>query len=229
MIPRPLAPPHRVEGVYRAPWTERVGLEDPVALRAFAWSLPISFLAGVVVLWSAWEQGMLVAVAAGLVASVVIEAVGVAATVGIATFVGSAAGRVLLPTGRSTPSVEDFSLEKSLVIRGMVADAVRHLETRMRAEPSNLALRLFLADLYAGEARQPLSAERLYLGVKREAATTAAQHLHATNRLIDLYGGALRDADAAAREMRDLAERHPGSRGAAFAADALRDGSPADA
>lgn len=229
MTPPRFAPPPRVEGVYRAPWTERVGLEDPAVIRAFAWTVPIAVVTTAVVLWSLWSLGWWVAVTGALLSFPLTMLVGIGGSVGLAHLAGVAAGRILLPTGRSTPAVEDFSLEKSLVVRGMVQGAVRHLETRLRAEPGNLALRLFLADLYAGEARQPLSAERLYLGVKRDEAATAGQHLHATNRLIDLYGGALRDPAAAAREMRDLAERHPGSRGAALAAEALRDASTADA
>lgn len=159
---------------------ERLGVDCPLALRAIAWSLPVAVLVGVVVLAACWDSGVLLAAVAGLLAFGGTALVGSGGVLLCAHLAGTAAGRILLPSGRTTPAVEDFSREQSLAIRGLVAEAVARLEGRCRAQPANAALHLFLADLYAGEAHKPHHAARTFRHVKQLRAISAAQDLYAT-------------------------------------------------
>lgn len=211
---------------YRPSLSERLGVDGPLALRAIVWSLPVAVLVSVVVLAACWEHGVFLAAVAGLLAFGGTALVGSGGVLLCAHLAGTAAGRILLPSGRTTPAVEDFSREQSLVIRGQVDEAVALLERRCRAEPGNAALHLFLADLYAGDARKPHHAARTFRHVKQLRAIPAAQDLYATQRLIDLYSGPLANPDRAAVEMQHLVARHPGLRAAAYAEGLLGTVSP---
>lgn len=212
---------------YRPSLSERFGLDGPQLLRALVWSLVPASGVGIVAVTSWWEYGAVVAVAAGLLAFAVTGLVGSGGVLLFTHLSSVAAGRLLLPTGRSSPTPEDFSREQSLVIRGQVAEAIQLLARRCSAEPANAALHVFLADLYAGESRQPHHAARTFRQVKQIPRVSAAHDLYATQRLIDLYLGPLDNPDRAAQEMRHLVAKHPGSRAAADAGRLLRTAPPA--
>ena len=192
-------------------------------VRAVAWALPLAAVAAVATFVYLLERGVLLALPG---AFLVFCAVTLGVAFGsqfIAHATGRAAGALVLPSGSSTPVVRDFSLEKSLVIRGRVPEAVASMERQLAAAPDDAELCIFAADLYAREAREPRRAEALFRRAREAKGVSAGQDHYATQRLIDLYLGPLDDEARAADELRRLIERHPGTRSAAYAEGALRD------
>src|SRR6202008_1562982 len=160
-VPGDDGPPVSPRG--RVDFAHRIDFEDPAVWRALAWSLPLSALIG----WLAlrWAVGtgtrwaLLVAVLAFAV-TLVASAAGA-----LALAYGSARGATafLLPGGAGTPSVRDFSYEKTLLARGRLAGGVAARGPALAARPDDAALCLFLADVHAREAGDPARAERLFL------------------------------------------------------------------
>jgi len=205
--------------VFRPEWMD---LDDHTVLRAMAWSLPAAIIGAMSVFVFLMEYGVLLALPGAVLAFLAILGVTVWGVQAM-THAGAWAGASLvLPSGSSTPVVRDFSLEKSLVIRGRVSEAVRSLEAQLAAAPNDPELCIFTADLYAGEAKEPRRAEPLFRRAREAPKVSAGQDHYATQRLIDLYLGPLDDEARAAGELRRLIERHPGTRAAKYAEGALR-------
>ncbi|MFL5541103.1 MAG: tetratricopeptide repeat protein [Longimicrobiaceae bacterium] len=128
----------------------------------------------------------------------------------------------LAPSGRSTPSPDDYSYEKALLARGKVDEALLSIDVRLANRPDDPALCLFAADTYAREGRNPAKAERLYRRVREMEGASPEQDYRATNRLIDLYMGPLDDPARAEAELERIRLRHAGTTAAAHAEQALR-------
>jgi len=205
--------------VFRPEWLD---LEDLTILRAFVWSLPAAIIGAMSVFGLLMEYGVLVALPAAVLAFFAIIAVIVGGSQALALGGARAAAALVLPSGSSTPVVRDFSLEKSLVIRGRVAEAIGSLEAQLAAAPGDPELCIFAADLYAREAKEPRRAAPLFRRAREAPNVSPGQEHYATQRLIDLYLGPLDDEAAAAGELRRLIERHPGTRVASYAEGALR-------
>jgi hypothetical protein len=205
--------------VFRPEWLD---LEDLTILRAFVWSLPAAIIGALSVFVLLMEYGVLLALPGAVLAFFAIIGVIVGGSQAMAHGGARAAASLVLPSGSSTPAVRDFSLEKSLVIRGRVAEAMHSLEAQLSAAPDDPELCIFAADLYAREAREPRRAEPLFRRAREAPKVSAGQDHYATQRLIDLYLGPLDDEARAAGELRRLIERHPGTRTAAYAEGALR-------
>jgi len=200
----------------------RPDLRDPVVMRALGWSLPVSLLLGGLVMHWTSGWGGLAAVASGVVAFAATLAVSAGSAVALAG--GSAAGLTsfLMPSGGGTPSVEDYSYEKSLLVRGLVDAAVSALEVRLANRPDDAGLCIFLADVYARNAGDAAKAERLFLRARELPGAAKAQDYHATTRLIDLYLGPLDEPARAAAELARMRRLHPGTQGALHAETALK-------
>ncbi|MBY0490831.1 MAG: hypothetical protein K2R93_13400 [Gemmatimonadaceae bacterium] len=70
------------------------------------------------------------------------------------------------------------------------------------------------ADLHLGRDGRPERARELLIRLRQTPGVSRGDELFATQRLIDLYFGALRDEPRALSEMRRLVERFPGTRDA---------------
>ena len=115
---------------------------------------------------------------------------------------------------------ETFSYEESLLARGNHAAAIASFEKHAAAGTGGTTLLLRTADLHAQHGN-PKRASELYREVQKLANVAPAQHMYATNRLIDLYTGPLPNAEAAVSELRLLIARHPSSPAAKHARTAL--------
>src|SRR5688572_12652771 len=126
------------------------------ALKTAVWSLPISVLTGAIVWLEFLDYG-----AVGFVLGLLGAALAFAFTAGGAWLFTELAGRLTETRGLSTPSVADFSLQKSLVARGRTAEAIDSYEAHLALHPTDAAAYLLLADLYAAE-QKPLRAIDLW-------------------------------------------------------------------
>lgn len=100
--------------------------------------------------------------------------------------------------------------------------AVSALEVRLASHPDDAALCLFLADVYARDARDPAKAERLFLRARETPGAAKTVDYHATTRLVDLYLGPLDEPARAAAELERMRRLHPGTQGAVHAETALK-------
>lgn len=172
---------------------------------------------GVLAMWLAVTSpvGRLMLIGAGAVVG------GYAAFRSVAMIVRGVAlalASVVLPRGRTTPPVDDYSLEDALLMRRDVRGALASFEEKIASDPALVGARLRAADLYLGEGNDPARAEVLLRAVQRIAGVTHRDDAYASSRLVDLYD-ARGDTGRAVVELRRLAERYPGTR---TAADALR-------
>lgn len=115
---------------------------------------------------------------------------------------------------------ETFSYEESLLARGNHAEAIASFERHAAAGTGGATVLLRTADLHTQHGN-PRRAVELYRDVQKLTNVAPAQHMYATNRLIDLYTGALPSAEAAVSELRRLIARHPSSDAAKHARTAL--------
>jgi hypothetical protein len=82
-------------------------------------------------------------------------------------------------------------------------------------------VRVRAAELYVRHGRDLRRAEALYKELRRLPQATPRHDVFASNRLIDLYLGALPDPGRALVELRRLIERYPGTEPAQRAREAL--------
>jgi len=190
-------------------------------LKAFTLSLqPAALVCGLVFVALA-RRGVLVAIAGALLAfAATVALMGLIALL-LSDRFASGAMAFIAPSGRSTPSPDDYSYEKSLLVRGRVDEALTALEARLANHPEDAALCLFLADAYAREGRDPAKAAPLYLRARELPEVSPEQDYRATNRLIDLYMGALDDPVRAAAELDRMRRLHPGTTAAVHAEKTL--------
>jgi hypothetical protein len=191
-------------------------------LKAFTLSLQPAALVGALAFGVLARGGVLVAFGGALLAFVgTVMVTGLIALLLSDRFARGAMSFVA-PSGRSTPSTDDYSFEKALLARGKVDEALTSLEVRLANHPDDAALCLFVADVYAREGREPAKAERLYLRAREMVGASPEHDYRATNRLIDLYMGALDDPARAEAELERMRLRHAGTTAAAHAEQALR-------
>jgi hypothetical protein len=200
----------------------RIDFSDPHVWRALAWSLPLSALVGGLVMnfTSASVGGW--AIPLGILSFAATLAGSAALAMGIAHGSARGATAFLLPSGGGTPSVKDWSYEKSLLARGRVDEAVAALNAHLAARPDDPALCLLLADVYARQAGDPARAAELFARVRRIPGAARGDDYRATTRLIDLYLGPLDDRARAEAELEWMRTRHAGTEGARHAETALK-------
>jgi len=124
-------------------------------------------------------------------------------------------------SGASTPSEDQYSYQQALVMQGKVNEALASYEDAIAERPSDATPRILAADLYAKLPDGKRRAAELFREVLRLPSLPAGQDIYATNRLVDLLTGPLRDPGRAAVELRRLIERHPESTAATHARAAL--------
>jgi tetratricopeptide (TPR) repeat protein len=146
----------------------------------------------------------------------------VAAIVGLkaGTAAGRAAARVYMG-GDSTPYEEQFSQEQALVMQRDYAAALALFEQRITLAPAEPRVRIAAADLYATHGENPKRAAELYREVQRSPEVKSGQDVYVSNKLADLYLGALKEPKRALVEFRRIIDRYPGSTAANHAKLAL--------
>ena len=153
--------------------------------------------------------GILGFLVVGLVAWLAIMAVSRAAGGGFSAFIQ--------PQGTYEAT---FSYEDSLLARGNYAEAIAAFERHVAEGTGGAPVVLRTADLHVKHGDVNRAAE-LYRIAQQTPNVAAESHMYATNRLIDLYTGALSNPDAAMSELRRLIAAHPSSDAAKHARTAL--------
>lgn len=196
--------------------------DDPTTVKAFAKSLPVAGLAAAVAFTELAGLGRLVGAFLALLVFLIAEVLTATLILGVVGTGARAALSIVSPNGSSTPPPDDYSYEKSLLVRGNVAEALTLLEARMAEHPDDPALWLYAANVHVTNARDPVGGERLFLRVREMPGVSRAQDYAATNRLIDLYMGPLDDPTRAIAELERMRQRHAGTTAATHAEHALR-------
>lgn len=132
----------------------------------------------------------------------------------IAWSIVDGAGRGIIafvqPSGNSTPYARTYSAHQALAASGEFTEAFAAYDRTMQQEPMNLEIRRQAAELHmrSGDVRR---AESLFIEMRRLSTVSSAEELLATQRLVDLYLGALGSDGRAMVELRRLVERFPNS------------------
>ncbi len=154
----------------------------------------------------------------GLVAGLGAAVVSWLAIIGISRLAGGVLGTFIQSGGTYE---QKFSYEDSLLARGHYAEAIASFERHAAEGTGGATVMLRAADLRAKHGGNPKRASELYRDVQRLPGVSTADHVYATNRLIDLYMGPLPNADAAVSELRRLIATYPSSDAAKHARIAL--------
>jgi hypothetical protein len=120
---------------------------------------------------------------------------------------------LIWPSGQSTPYEPSYSTEQALSARGDRAGALEAYDEAMRLRPMDPEPRFQAAELLF-RSSTPEKAVRLFVQARRLSGRNRSKELYATQRLIDLYLGKLDDRPRARAELRQLANRFPGTRDA---------------
>ena len=153
----------------------------------------------------------------GLVGAVGVGVLSWFIIIGISRLAGGSFSAFIMPQGTYE---ETFSYEDSLLARGNYNAAIAAFEKHVAAGSGGTALMLRTADLHVKHG-DPKRAVELYRQAQGAPAVPAADHMYATNRLIDLYTGALANPEGAMSELRRLIAVHPSSDAAKHARTAL--------
>jgi tetratricopeptide (TPR) repeat protein len=117
-----------------------------------------------------------------------------------------AAGSILLPSGKGSPTPREYSEVQALVIRGRYAEAADSYRAIIEDDPADIEARLRLGALLEEKCGDSPGAEACYLGV-RGIDPTPQQDWLASNALIDLYHREAQREPLKA-ELARLAQRH---------------------
>lgn len=140
------------------------------------------------------------------------------------------AWKTVLVDGASTPSVEQYSYQDSLIMRGEIDEAIASFEAIATAHPGAVTPRVKAAELYIKERQNYQRAAELFREAQRSSAISSGEDIYIANRLADLYAGPLGERGRALIELRRVIDRHHGTPAAGLARRALRDlkGRPAE-
>ena len=97
-----------------------------------------------------------------------------------------AAGSILLPSAKGSPTAREYSEQEALVIRGRHAEAADSYRAIIEDEPANIEARLRLGALLEEKCGDPDGAEACYRRI-RAIDPTPQQEWVVSNALIDLY------------------------------------------
>jgi hypothetical protein len=193
------------------------GLAARIAARVYGavlgvlFGIPLAVLVGASGVW-------FVAFVAGfaLATSFVIHRV----MTGVPNAVAGFVQRMVYPSGYTTPYAKVYSMEQSIAARGDVEGALDAYQDAMRLNPVDPEPRFQAAEL-AFRSPDP-RAIALFNEGRRLAGDDRSRELYATQRLIDLYLGPLKNDPRALVELRRLVDRFPNTREGKAAADVIR-------
>jgi hypothetical protein len=141
--------------------------------------------------------------------------------IGVPNAVAGFVQRMVFPSGHTTPYAKVYSMEQSIAARGNVEGALEAYQEAMQLNPADPEPRFQAAEL-AFRASDPSRAIALFSEGRRLAGDDRSRELYATQRLIDLYLGPLKNDPRALVELRRLVDRFPNSREGKSAVDVLR-------
>ena len=118
-----------------------------------------------------------------------------------------AAGSILLPSAKGSPTPREYSEQQSLVIRGRYLEAADSYRAIIEDEPGDIAARLRLGALLEEKCADPDGAEACYRDI-RALDPTPQQDWLVSNALIDLYHREGR-REPLKEELARLSQRHP--------------------
>jgi hypothetical protein len=130
--------------------------------------------------------------------------------------------RVMLEGGSSTPYVEQYSYQQTLVMRGKVDEALESYEAIIAEPNSPIDARMRAAELYVRERKNYTRAAELLQEVIRHPACKSGEEIYAANRLADLLSNHLGEPGKALVQLRRLADRYAGTPAGDRAREALR-------
>jgi hypothetical protein len=113
-----------------------------------------------------------------------------------------------------------YSHIQAMAASGDVAGALAAYEDVIATNPAAIEPRVQAAELYA-KGSDPARAARLFAEIRRIPGCSSQHDLYATQRLVDLYDGALQQPQRSLTELRRIVELHRESREAHFAKEAL--------
>jgi hypothetical protein len=200
---------------YKPTFLDRYGPEGVQSLVAAVWGFAVFIIAFAVLVSQIAHPSFLMVIACAAAAL---------AVAGTGVWLSRTAGWIwkrFLVDGTSTPYVEQYSYQQSLVMQGRVDDALASFEAIIAEQPAAIDPRLRAAELYDREKRNVVRAAELFREVQRIDGVSAGQFIYVTNRLVDLYTGPLAQPGKALVELRRLIDRHPGTAAADHARTAL--------
>jgi hypothetical protein len=140
---------------------------------------------------------------------------------GVPNAVAGFVQRMIYPSGYTTPYAKVYSMEQSIAARGDVEGALDAYQDAMRLNPTDPEPRFQAAEL-AFRSKDPSRAIALFNEGRRLAGDDRSRELYATQRLIDLYLGPLKNDPRALVELRRLIDRFPNTREGKSAVDVIR-------
>lgn len=123
----------------------------------------------------------------------------------------------LAPNHGTAPAEATYSHVQAIAARGDIAGALSQFESVIAADAAAVEARIQAAELYATTRTDVARAAALYAEVRRIEGVSPARDLYASQRLIDLYDGPLRQPARSLTELRRIIDRHQGSREAEYA------------
>jgi hypothetical protein len=127
----------------------------------------------------------------------------------------------LAPNHGSAPAESTYSHIQAMAARGDVAGALREYEAVIASDAAAVEARIQAAELYATTRADVARAAMLYAEVRRIEGVAPERDLYASQRLIDLYDGPLRQPARSLTELRRIIDRHYGTREAEYARSTL--------
>ena len=99
---------------------------------------------------------------------------------------GRAAGSVLMPSGKGTPTARQYSEQEALIVRGQFVEAADSFRAIIADDPSNIEARLRLGRLLENDCKDLAGAEESYRRIRGQSPSRE-QDWQVSNALIDLY------------------------------------------
>jgi hypothetical protein len=190
---------------YRSTLFDRHGPAAVDRVRALAYGLMVFGIIVSASLLMAHSLSIVVLLGAAIIGAV---CGGISFTLGAGA--GAGVHRVMV-SGASTPYEEQFSYQESLVMRGLVEDALASYEAIIAERGTMVSARLRAAALYASRGNNPQRAAELLREARLIPGISARDDIAAANRLTELLMGPLGDAGRAMVELRRMIDRHPGT------------------
>jgi hypothetical protein len=203
--------------VGRAPKWRRDVAEDVLRQRIYWATIPAGFFFGMI--FGAMVGHTLLGMILG---PIIMTAVGFGVYRVMVTGVGDAVSGMVVPDARGGAGLA-YSHIEALEAKGDIAGALAAWEAEIVAHPDAVAPRMNAADLYARKMSDPARAAQLFRELQSHPHANDETRRYASQRLIDLYLGALNDEGRALVELRRFAERWPNTPEARGALKAIAD------
>ena len=142
-------------------------------------------------------------------------------TFGVLAFAGRAGQLLYSPSGKSTPSKQEYSFAESLVARGRFQEAVDAFTDIVASGTSDPTPYLRIARVYRDELRQHDDAARWFKKAIMDSSMHSGLLALTARELVELCAAKLEDPARAAPTLAWIAERHAGTEQGEWAASEL--------